>query len=516
MGSPRSHARPTGNARSDLRSRLGSLSPSERNMLFLAPEDVLGSWEELSESDRESLRSAVETWDAASTRGYNNPVFWSSIRMLWWIRNRCWQWGDAGRPLGFIPFKVANEVVFAARKAPAWAGRFLARAGHLLQNRLQLFSNDSETILGLLARERLSPHMFATCYCRSIRQRPQFRAFWRNSTTDHTVGCIVGLDLVPSEDGFYVVESNLNLAQRPERTQLYDRDPFADNLVDHAAGAGFTHLFVLDNRPEGVNPSTAEQYRDRAAERGIDLTIVDPAHLPQTPYHQSFWVPDDLPRGSLVARLKSYPVSTDHVLTDKLATHRALTLYKKTSEEPHLLLPRAGPEPVLGHRTSDSRYPNVVAKQSDSQQGTRVRFAKAKSGRHAARLFAELNSSGLADRTLSDRIKDTVRTPGTIYQEYIPPSLVENGRPYIVRAHVLLTPGDVIFLTAHRVVSNRSVPDRLEPGIVEDPDSYIVNYSADSGYEVMPADEEEAVEQAALAAGRGLAWALRRGFEVEV
>lgn len=89
------------------------------------------------------------------------------------------------------------------------------------------------------------------------------------------------------------------------------------------------------------------------------------------------------------------------------------------------------------------------------------------------------------------------------------------GRPYIVRAHVLLTPGDVVFLSAHRVVSNRTVPDRLDAGIVEDPSPYIVNFSSDSGYEILPDREKQPVRRAALAAGRGLAWALRRSFQVE-
>lgn len=512
VSAPCPSALPESDEGSDLRSKLRGLSSSERNRLFLAPEEVLGPWEELPRSDRASLRSAVEAWDEASTRGYRTPHFWPAVRSLWRLRRRCLR---AGGTLGRMFFKAADEAAFALRKAPIWGGRYLARARHVIPDRLPALSTDTDSLLGPVLSRRLSPHLFAACYCRSVRQRPRYRAFWRDPGADRTVGCIVGLDLMPADDGYYVLESNLNPAQRLERTRLYDRDPFADNLVDHAARAGFAHLFVLDNRQEGINPSTARQYRERATRRGIHLTIFERPHRPETSHCRSFGLPDDPPAGSLAVRLKSYPVSTDHVLSDKFATHRALSLFEEAFDEPHLRLPRAGVEPVLANHPPGSPFPNVVAKQSDAAHGHRVLFAKAESPGHAARLFAEPGASRFGDRPLTDRIKDTVRTPATIYQEYVRPSLLEGERPYIVRAHVLLIPGDVVFLSAHRVVSDRSVPDRLEPGIVENPDPYIVNFSTDSAYEVLPSEEERDVERAALAAGRGLAWALRRGFKVE-
>lgn len=49
---------------------------------------------------------------------------------------------------------------------------------------------------------------------------------------------------------------------------------------------------------------------------------------------------------------------------------------------------------------------------------------------------------------------------------------------------------------------------------MDDPTPFIVNFSADSGYERAPESESAEVRRAALAAGRGFAWALRRSFRV--
>jgi hypothetical protein len=90
--------------------------------------------------------------------------------------------------------------------------------------------------------------------------------------------------------------------------------------------------------------------------------------------------------------------------------------------------------------------------------------------------------------------------------------MLDGRHAYIVRAHVLITPVGHRYLSAHRVVSARSIPDRLEHGIVRDAAPYLVNFSSGARYDVVPAEEEPHVQAAALAAARGLAWAVERAF----
>lgn len=499
-----------------LHARLRDLSSRERRQLFLAPESIVGEYRNLPGSDKKALRSAVETWDEAAIKGYRLPQFWFFVRLLWRLRCRSRRWGESSGWIHSFVRRSLDEVTFAARQAPAWTGRWGCRAVWLLRERLSGFVSDTgPSVPAVLASQRVSPHVFAVCYCRGIRQRPRYRAFWSDPRLRQSVGCIVGLDFVPARgDGHFLLESNLNPAQRLERLRLYERDPFADNLIDFTSRHGYDELLILDSRFEGINPETVSQYRERARQRGIELTILDRPHLPNTPFKRSFGLPEELPTGALVVRLKSYPVSTDYLLTDKLATHRLLSLYKQAASEPDLHLPEAGVEPVYSDTSPDSPFPNIVVKRSDSGQGKRVVFAKVTSPDHAARLVEKTRSARLAGVSMADRVKSVVQAPGHIFQEYVRPRLLEGGHPYIVRAHVLLTPGNVSFLSAHRVVANRTVPEHLQLGIVEDTDPFVVNFSAASVYDRLPPWENQAVKRAALAVGRGFAWGLSRSFDV--
>lgn len=358
----------------------------------------------------------------------------------------------------------------------------------------------------------VSPHVLSVCYARLLRQPACCRAFWEDEETGLTVGCVLGLDLVPGREGLHVIESNLNAAQRIERARLYRRDPFVDNLVSHAVIHGYRHLVVVDNRPEGINPLTAEQYEVSAREAGVQVTLVDHAHVPDSPHHRSFGLPDGLPSEALVVPSRSHPVSTDHLLTDKLAVHRALSLYRDQADEPELRLPAAGVAPVLGDHGPEAPFPNVVAKRTDSGQGRDVHFAKARSPEHAADIFARTAAPSAS--SWAERLREAVETRRFVLEEFVRPELLEGRRPYVVRAHVLVSPEAIVVLSAHRVVSRRPVPERLPTGPVDDPTPFIVNFSADSDYERVPESESAEARRATLAAGRGFAWALRRSFRV--
>jgi hypothetical protein len=100
-----------------------------------------------------------------------------------------------------------------------------------------------------------------------------------------------------------------------------------------------------------------------------------------------------------------------------------------------------------------------------------------------------------------------------ICQPYLRGTLLPDRRLYIVRAHVLLTPIGAHFLSAHRVVAGRAVPEQLPPGLVQDPKPYLVNYSAGAQYAIVPPEEEPEVVKTALAIANGLTWAAAYGFQ---
>lgn len=469
---------------------------------------MLGPLPQLCAADREGLRRAVERWDVAATPAYRIRGLESVLHILWRFRLWCLRCSGEGWPLAQRLFEAVDVLTFAVRRAP----EALGKAVHRVVEGLRAKFGGEPSVEALLTSSGMPPHVLCVRYVRPLRQSASHQAFWTDEEIGRTVGCVLGLDLVPGRHGVHVIESNLNAAQRIERARLYRRDPFVDNLVSHAAERDYRHLVVVDNRLEGVNPLTAEQYEARAREEGVGLTIVDHAHVPDSPHRRSFGLPDDLPEGALVVRLRSYPVSTDYLLTDKLAVHRALSLYREQADEPELRLPSADVTPVLGDHGPEAPFPNVVSKRTDSGQGRDVHFAKARSPGHAADLFARTGASSAG--SWPERLREAVETRRLVFEEYVRPELLDGRRPYIVRAHVLVSPEAVVFLSAHRVVSHRPVPERLPTGIVDDPTPFIVNFSADSDYERVPESESAEVRRAALAAGRGFAWALRESFRV--
>jgi hypothetical protein len=215
----------------------------------------------------------------------------------------------------------------------------------------------------------------------------------------------------------------------------------------------------------------------------------------------------------LTARFKTFAVALDHLLHHKRASIRALERYAAATPDANLLLPKTTLEPSVAGFDASSPFPNVVFKLPDLDATRGLAFLKARDAAHAAELAA-IWLGGLRTRSLEQRL-ERVKRSGVdgLYQEFVAPRLVDGRHVYIVRAHVLIAPTGNRFLSAHRVVSGRSVPEQLAPGLVRDASPYLVNFSSGARYDLVPADEEEGVRAAALAAARGLAWAVRRSFE---
>jgi hypothetical protein len=126
----------------------------------------------------------------------------------------------------------------------------------------------------------------------------------------------------------------------------------------------------------------------------------------------------------------------------------------------------------------------------------------------------EMNRHSVANIWTKLRYRLKLEEQTAIFQSYIPSSLVEGRRLCIARAHVLATPVGLAFLSAHRVVSNRPVPESLPEGLVHESTPYIVNYSLDSEHALLPPDEERRVKKAALTVVKGLCLAVETRFQI--
>jgi len=480
----------------------------ERLAVGFEPERALGAFESLPEAARRAIVDAIVDDDRAGLRGHEMGAWHPTLlRLLWRVKHWSYRRGTGEGPVSRSLRQLSDVAAFGARKGPARALHAMHRS-RLARNGRGVERPDLASVLALAGIE---PRSLAVCYARELPQLEPYRAYWHDARRNVSVGVVIGIDLLPTPEGCWYIESNLDLAQRPERSALYERDPAVWNLLEFTRSRGFSSLVLLDNNSSGVDPDMARQYLESARECGIELSLVDRINVPGSPFRRSYGIPAIERDDTLVVRLKSYPTSLDTLFNLKRASYRALDCYRRATDDPELLLPASSSEPVLSELDADDPFPNVVYKLPELDQARGVYFLKATSADHARALAQEAVRSS-SKRGLQERVLHAFSTSRGIYQQFVKPSLLERRRPYIIRAHTLVSPAGVELLSAHRVVSGTSVPQMLAPGIVHDPGPYLVNFSAQSHYELVPDEEQARVERAAKAAGRGLAWAVQYGW----
>jgi hypothetical protein len=495
----------------ELRRAIATTSREETLDVAYRPEKHLGRFDSLPEPARAAIVQAIVDRDGWEVRGYElGPWYPLLLRLLWRLKHQVYRWGAAGSRWSRYVREVADVLAYGTRKAPAYVIRGLRRQQLALKGRF----SSRPTLPEVLGLAGLDPQEFAICYARGISQIERYRGYWHDPARQNTVGRVLGLDLLPTASGFWLAETNTNPAQRPERSALYERDPFVSSLLNFAARHGYRHLMVLDNNSSGVDAATARAYEEEARNRGIQLTLVDLPNVPSRARARSYCIPPLADDGTLVVRIRWYPTSLDRLFGLKRASYRALALYQRETGDPDLLLPPSSAEPVLADVDPDEPFPNVVYKLPDLQAGRGVYFLKASSPEHA-RAILRIGLHASQARDLQARLLRALTTGHGLYQAYVKSSLLADRCLYIVRAHVLLTPAGIRFLSAHRVVSSHAVPEHLPAGIVRDARPYLVNFSVGSSrYEVVPEEEEPAVVRAATAVARGLAWAAEYGFRI--
>jgi hypothetical protein len=499
----------TKEAASTLRRILNQTSKDERHRLQVDLVGSMGPFEDLPENAQRAIVETITDHDTWRTRGHELGAWHRTLlRLLWRVKHGVYGLKPANSKIVRVARQVSDVLAFGARKGPAQALHMLHERWQSLRGRISA----RPSLEAAFSFSGIQPPQLAVCFATGIPQREQYRGYWNDQSRHNTVGIVAGVDFIPTSQGCWYVESNLDLAQRPERSALYERDPFVNNLLDFAVRYGYSRLVVMDNNSSGVDPAMASQYEAGADERRLDLTLVDRVNTPGSHRTRSYGIPPIEHDGTLVVRLKSYPTSIDNLFDLKRACGRALELYKLATGDSDLLLPVTSADPILGDIDPDDPYPNVVYKLPELDQARGVYFLKAKSPEHAREIADEAVQSS-PHRGLQERILFAMTGRSGLFQPYVKSSLLSDRRLYIIRAHVLITPVGVELLSAHRVVTGTGVPDSLPFGVVSDTRPYLVNFSANSRYEIVPSDEESAVTRAALAVGRGLAWAAEYGFQ---
>lgn len=492
----------------ELRRAIAATDRDARASIAFDPEKHLGPFDSLSPAARDAIVAAIADFDRWQVRGYElgewHPLL---LRSLWRLKLRAHRLKASDSRLARGAREITDVLAYGARKAPAFVLAMLHRRRLAARARL----SSRPTLPEVLSLAGIQPRDLAVCYARGIPQADGYRGHWHDETRNITVGRVLGIDLLPTADGCWYVESNASPALEAKRSVLYERDPLVCSMFDFASEHGHRHLTVLDNTAAGADPRMARTFADEARARRIGLTLLELPNVPGRTRIRSYGIPPLIEDDTLVVRTRTYQTSLDYLFDMKRATYRALAIYQRETGDPDLRLPAYGSEPVLAEVAPDDPYPNVVYKLPELEQGRGVFFLKANSPEHAEDLLKDTLQAP-RKRELQERVLHAFTNKKGLYQAYVKSTLLEQRRLYKVRALVLVTPVGVRFLSAHRVISGYAVPDRLDPGVVMDPRPYLINTSRGAKMTIVPEDEEPTVARAGTAVARGLAWAAEYGF----
>jgi hypothetical protein len=471
------------------------------------PQDIvsaLPAFETLSEVTRQSLYATVRNDDwwsmlfrraswrqvltrAVRTAGLRIPGRYRRLRRL----------VELGEFL-FLYWQ-ARLVHMSYRKALTWRG----------------WRSRTPTLAAALTIAGLDARLIASSYLHGIPQAMDTAGYWHDPSRHATVGVVVGIDFIVNDDGVWFVESNLNVGLMEERSRLYAVDPFVTNLVRFARRNGYTSMIFLACNDVPVDDIMAARIEQAALDAGLRATVLEDRYAPQRRLSQTFLVPH-IDERTLVVRSKMFHTSLDALFHHKTLSFRAIESYQRVFQDQDARLPPTGANSVPDTLVMNGPFPNVVCKFPERDQGQGVLFLRVSSLAQAKAIIddrTEMNRVSVANVWTKLRYRLKLEDQAAMFQTYIPSSLLEGRRLSITRAHVLATPVGIEFLSAHRVVSNRPVPESLAEGLVQDPRPYIVNYSLDSVHAQVPPDEELRVNKAALSVVRALCWAVESRFQ---
>jgi len=366
----------------------------------------------------------------------------------------------------------------------------------------------------LLRAAGIDPLSLTVYYARGLRQPAPYRGYWHDPKRNVTVGSILGVDLLPSAEGLWYLESNLNSAFRNARAALYEKsDPYVVNLFRFAQEGGYRRILVVLGNNHVLDPVMAERFERESAATRIDLTLLEDAYLPKSRHGQTFGVPESLEPDTLAVRMKLYHANVDHVIHNKRACHRSLGIYQARTGDRDVLLPPTSDDPVASEYDARRPFPNLVYKMPELDLGLGVVFLKTPSLENAHELVTrELRRrrpGKWSDRLNATHLFDEHRG---VFQPYILGSMLEGRRLYYVRSHVFVSPRGPQFLSAHRIVCAHPVPDELRDGIVRDRKPYFWSFDKGATFEVPSPEEEARAVAATLSVARGLSAGAAYGF----
>ena len=348
-------------------------------------------------------------------------------------------------------------------------------------------------------------------------QMPHYRGYWYDPARHALVGMHLGLDLNYHQGKYYVIETNLGAAIKPQRRAMYDTplDPFISATLEIARTHGFKRIvFYAKHWPAHY----IEEFELATRETGIECLGGSSAVRDPNPTYSMPGLPDRLQENTLYMMFPNLRTPISHFIHNK---ERSAAWLRETidacPEKPQALayIPTFH-ELVIPSEPEDPRWPNLVIKLANKDRGRFVlmgRFRSVEEARTALRMDAPDDVPGIFSIGMFERMKHRVFPRlQPIFQQFIPPQIVD-GRACKTRLHLFISPLASEFLSAHTTTAGIRLPNRPEPGKVDATGAYNVSYSVDGAYRKLPPEEEATLRRAAREFGQMAQIAITKKFE---
>lgn len=343
----------------------------------------------------------------------------------------------------------------------------------------------------------------ASTYASEVSQPWDTAGYLDDEHKQSLVGVTIGIDFIVNEQGVWFIESNLNPGLMEERSRLYTNDdPLVRNLISFAKDKGYESVLFLACNDVPVDDIMAERIDQYATQAGLAAEVLEDKYAPNRHLDQTFLVPSLNSIKTLIVRSKMYHTAMDSLFHHKAVCLRILEKYQELTRDDRFRIPEQNNLTVPEGTDSNSRFPNIVCKFTERDQGQGVVFFRSEANSDTNPLIEnqlKMNDSSVSDNWTKLRYRLGMEDQAPIIQRYIPSSLIDDKYLYIVRSHVFAAPAGIKYLSAHRVVSKNAVPPSLPTGMVKDARPYIVNYSLGSYHQTLPPEEEEKVREASIA-----------------
>ena len=314
-----------------------------------------------------------------------------------------------------------------------------------------------------------------------LREPARLRALWSEPARNTEVALHLGIDLLPTTDGMWVLEYNYDAARRRPRRALYGRDdPIFVGAVRAAAESGRTRVVALARR---WRDEEIEEFRRIGEKSGVHVVNASqPLHQPGAK-NTLATLPDPLESNTLYVSFSGLRTPITQMIHDKWLSHEWSVEEARLDRERGLTPMPTRLEPTLWPDDSGPGWPNAVVKLAKMDEGRALRmgrFASVEEMKQALGVGRRVWPPPACLPSWWSRF-DTFLFGGdrVLYQPFVAPPVLPDGRIVCsLRLHLLLTPAQSRYLSSHAIVSRRPVPRSFGTGLLEGANPLVGSFSA--------------------------------------